>query len=49
MDKLLYLGGWRENSNCCFMSYTKLSNEEINKVIEDENFRLYKSINKTTV
>ena len=49
MDKYLYLSGWRENDRYCYQSYTKLTKEEINKVIDDENFRLHKSINKTTI
>jgi hypothetical protein len=49
MDKLQYLSGWRENEVCCYQSYTKLTNEEINQILDNEDFRLYKSINKTTV
>ena len=49
MDRIQYLGGWRENESGCYLTYTKLTNEEINKVIEDENFRLQKGINQTTV
>jgi hypothetical protein len=49
MDKQQYLGGWRENKTHCYLTYHKMSNEEISKVIEDENFRLHKGINETTV
>lgn len=38
----MYLGGWRENENQCYLTYTKLTNEEINKVLSDESFRLCK-------
>jgi len=43
MDKLKYLGGWRENKTHCYQTYHKMSNEEINKVLEDESFRLCES------
>ena len=43
MNRLQYLSGWREDNNCCYMSYKKLTNEEINKVIEDETFRICES------
>ena len=38
MDKLQYLSGWRENEVCCYQSYTKLTNEEINQILDNEDF-----------
>tara|TARA_X000000950_G_C13852016_1_gene634899 strand:+ start:883 stop:1020 length:138 start_codon:yes stop_codon:yes gene_type:complete len=45
MDKYLFLSGWREDETMCWMTTERLTKEEINKVIDDENFRLHKGIN----
>ena len=45
MDRYLYLSGWREDETKCWMTNERLTKEEINKVIDDENFRLHKGIN----
>lgn len=45
MDMIRYLSGWRENETQCYLTYHKLTNEEIIKIIDDENFRLHKGIN----